>query len=124
MKSIVEHALANGAAQDIFLYFGVRDENALYLEDHFAALAANHPNLHFVPVLSEPAGPTKRRTGFLHSALDADVADFDGRKAYIAGPPPMVEAATSLLVERGMRREDVHADAVYTEAETAENERT
>jgi hypothetical protein len=32
----------------------------------------------------------------------------------------MVEAATALLVDaRGMRRQDVHADAFYTEAEKA-----
>ena len=126
VKSIVEHALAagttGGANQDIHLYFGVRDERDLYLEDHFAGLAAAHPNLRFIPVLSEPGGATDRRTGFLHTALDADVADFDGCKAYLAGPPPMVEAAIALLIERGMRRRDVHADAFYTEAEKADNE--
>jgi CDP-4-dehydro-6-deoxyglucose reductase/ferredoxin-NAD(P)+ reductase (naphthalene dioxygenase ferredoxin-specific) len=31
----------------------------------------------------------------------------------------MVEAATKLLQERGMRRADIHADAFYTEAEKA-----
>ena len=122
VKSIVEHALAGGRAQDIFLYFGVRDERDLYLEDYFRGLAAAHPNLHFIPVLSEPGAPTARRTGFLHEALDADIVDFDGCKAYIAGPPAMVEAATRLLGTRGMRREDVHADAFYTEAEKAGNE--
>lgn len=122
VKSIVEHALAHGANQDIHLYFGVRDERDLYLQDHFAGLAAAHPNLRFIPVLSEPTAATRRRTGFVHAALDADIADFDGCKAYLAGPPPMVEAATTLLIARGMRREDVHADAFYTEAEKAENE--
>lgn len=40
-------------------------------------------------------------------------------KAYLAGPPVMVEAATALLLARGLRRVDIHADAFYTEAETA-----
>ena len=74
--------------------------------------------------MSEPSGTTGRRTGFLHEALAADLGDLDGCKAYLAGPPPMVEAATKLLLERGMRREDVHADAFYTEAEKAELEET
>ena len=48
------------------------------------------------------------------------IADLDGAKAYLAGPPVMVEAATALLAEaRGMRRQDIHADAFYTEAEKA-----
>ena len=56
--------------------------------------------------------------------MSAAFDDFDGFKAYLAGPPPMVEAATKLLIEHGIRREDIHADAFYTEAEKAalENE--
>jgi len=44
-------------------------------------------------------------------------AAYASAKAYLAGPPPMVEAATILLLERGVRRADIHADAFYTEAE-------
>jgi CDP-4-dehydro-6-deoxyglucose reductase/ferredoxin-NAD(P)+ reductase (naphthalene dioxygenase ferredoxin-specific) len=119
IKSIVETALALAMPQPIRLYFGVRDERDLYLEAHFAALAAAHPNLAFVPVLSEPSAPTRRRTGFVHQAVAADIADFDGWKAYVAGPPAMAEAAQAMLESRGMRREDIHADAFYTEAERA-----
>lgn len=118
-KSIVERALAGGAARGVSLYFGVRDERDLYLEDRFESLARAHANFRFVPVLSGPGAPTRRRTGLVHEALAADAAGFDGCKAYVAGPPPMVEAACALLAARGMRREDVHADAFYTEAEKA-----
>jgi naphthalene 1,2-dioxygenase ferredoxin reductase component len=117
IKSIVETALGEGLRQPIALYFGIRDERDLYLEEHFAALSARHPNFRFIPVLSEPSAPTRRRTGFVHAAMAADVVDFDGCKAYLAGPPVMVEAATRLLESSGMRRQDIHADAFYTEAE-------
>ena len=119
IKAIVESALDAGMGQAIHLYFGVRDERDLYLEDHFGELAARHPNLIFVPVLSEPGAPTARRTGFLHDAVRADFTDLDGCKAYLAGPPPMVEAATGVLTALGIRRQDCHADAFYTEADKA-----
>jgi naphthalene 1,2-dioxygenase ferredoxin reductase component len=119
IKSIVESALAAGAAQPIDLYFGVRAERDLYLEAHFRALEARHGNLRFIPVLSAPDGATTRRTGFVHEAAAADHPDLDGAKAYLAGPPVMVEAATAALLARGMRRQDIHADAFYTEAEKA-----
>jgi CDP-4-dehydro-6-deoxyglucose reductase/ferredoxin-NAD(P)+ reductase (naphthalene dioxygenase ferredoxin-specific) len=119
IKSILETALSRGMRQPIHLYFGVRDERDLYLETHFAVLARAHANFRFVPVLSEPRGATVRRTGFVHEAVAADFADFDGCKAYLAGPPAMVEAASALLRARGMRREDIHADAFYSEAEKA-----
>jgi naphthalene 1,2-dioxygenase ferredoxin reductase component len=119
IKSIVESALAAGMAQPIDLYFGVRTERDLYLEEHFRELEARHGNFRFIPVLSAPDGATTRRTGFVHEAACADHADLDGAKAYLAGPPVMVEAATAALLARGMRRQDIHADAFYTEAEKA-----
>ncbi len=120
VKSIVETALSLGMRQPIHLYFGVRDERDLYHEDHFAGLARRYPNLNFIPVLSDPSAATKRRTGFVHEAVARDIAGLDGTKAYLAGPPVMVEAATAMLEARGMRREDIHADAFYTEAERAQ----
>ncbi len=119
IKSIVETALAKGLPQPIYLYFGVRDERDLYLEDQFVTLAATHPRLRFIPVLSDPTGPTERRTGLVSAAVARDFDDLDGCKAYVAGPPAMVEATVAVLDTRDMRAEDIHADAFYTEAEKA-----
>jgi CDP-4-dehydro-6-deoxyglucose reductase/ferredoxin-NAD(P)+ reductase (naphthalene dioxygenase ferredoxin-specific) len=69
-------------------------------------------------VLSEGDG-TNVRHGLVHEAVAADFDEFDGCKAYLAGPPVMVEAATKLFEQRGMRRVDIHADAFYTAAEMA-----
>jgi CDP-4-dehydro-6-deoxyglucose reductase/ferredoxin-NAD(P)+ reductase (naphthalene dioxygenase ferredoxin-specific) len=118
LKSIVERALAKELPQHIYFYFGVRTERDLYLHDHFAELADRHKNLHFIPVLSEGDGMT-RRCGLVHEAVAEDFDEFDGCKAYLAGPPVMVEAATRLFEQRGMRRLDIHADAFYTAAEMA-----
>jgi naphthalene 1,2-dioxygenase ferredoxin reductase component len=119
VKSIVERALAKAMPQHIYLYFGVRTERDLYLYDYFAGLAKKHANLHFMPVLSEGDG-LERRCGLVHQAVAADFDEFDGCKAYLAGPPVMVEAATKLFEQRGMRRIDIHADAFYTAAEMAQ----
>lgn len=122
IKSIVEEALAQGARQSIFMYFGVRDERDLYLDDHFRDLEARHPNLSFTPVLSEPSGPTAHRTGYLADVVGADFADLDGSKVYLAGPPIMVETCVERVRERGTGDEDCHADAFYTEADKAKLE--
>ncbi len=55
----------------------------------------------------------------MHAAVAADFDDLDGCKAYLAGPPAMVEAAVAMLEMRDMRSEDIHADAFYTEADKA-----
>ena len=119
IKSIAESALGGGAGQEVFLYFGARAERDVYLENRLSALAARHPNLRVVTVLSEPDGPTGRRTGWLADALAEDFDDLDGFKAYLAGPPVMVERCTEWLLALGLARRDCHADAFYTDAEKA-----
>ena len=119
VKSIIETALSLGMRQPIRFYFGVREERDLYLEDHFLELAARHPNLSFTPVLSSAPAATDRRTGYVAECALADIPDLTGYKAYPAGPPVMVEAATRGLVARGLPLADIHADAFYTETDKA-----
>lgn len=114
IKSIVETALSSGATRPIHLYFGARAERDVYLEARLAELARSHANFFYHIVLSEPRGGTSRRTGVVTDAVAADFASLSGFKAYLAGPPVMVEAATELLKQKGLEIRDLHADAFYT----------
>ena len=113
VKAVVETALARGKCQPIRIYFGARAQRDLYLLDRFAALTERHANLSFVPVLSEQPGPGFR-PGYVADAVAADFSDLDGWKAYLAGPPVMVDAAGPILLERGLRAADIHADVFFT----------
>jgi CDP-4-dehydro-6-deoxyglucose reductase/ferredoxin-NAD(P)+ reductase (naphthalene dioxygenase ferredoxin-specific) len=117
MKSIVETALHLGLKQDIHLYLGARSEHDLYLVEHFEQLAATHGNFRFVPVVAEPTSPSRWRTGLVGDAILADIANPTGSKAYLAGPPPMVEATVAQLRSRGVPAADIHADPFYSEEE-------
>jgi len=120
IKGIVEAAIAQGMKQPIHVYFGARGECDLYLVDHFVGLAQRHPNLTFTPVLSDaPLVGMHWRTGFVTDAIAQDLPDFDGWKAYVAGPPPMVEAAMQICAERGLRSEDLYADVFFTPREVS-----
>lgn len=113
VKAVAETALAQGMGQPIRIYFGARSERDLYLLDRFAGLTERHSNLSFVPVLSEASGPGFR-PGYVSDAVAADFGDLDGWKAYLAGPSAMVDAAGPMLLERGLRAADIHADVFYT----------
>lgn len=121
IKSIVETALRADPARTIHCYFGVRDERDVYLEQHLNELSRQHPNLSFQIVLSQPSAPSARRTGTVAEALASDFAQLEGFKAYVAGPPAMVESAQRELEKKGLPRRDVHADAFYSQAEDAFN---
>jgi ferredoxin-NAD(P)+ reductase (naphthalene dioxygenase ferredoxin-specific) len=120
IKSIVDTALAVDPTREIHLYLGVRDERDVLLEAWLDSLA-RHPKVSSQIVLSEPSQPTQRRTGFVTDAVAEDLRSVEGFKAYVAGPPALVETLKRQLLAAGMPVRDVHADAFYSQAEDAFN---
>ena len=120
IESIVGRALAAGSTQTIHLYFGVRALRDVYHEDKFKAWAARHPNFRYTIVLSNEEAPGYAH-GLVTEVAARELGEVVGMKAYLAGPPVMVEAATRLLRGRGMAERDIHADAFYTEADRQTN---
>jgi CDP-4-dehydro-6-deoxyglucose reductase/ferredoxin-NAD(P)+ reductase (naphthalene dioxygenase ferredoxin-specific) len=120
--SIAGTALASGFAQPVHLYFGVRAERDVYFERELAGLQERHDNFRVYIVLSEPGATSSsgtllpRRYGLVTDAVAADFADLGGFKAYFAGPPPMVDAATALVKTRAVGLRDIHADAFFPAA--------
>lgn len=109
----------------VHLFIGVRAERDIYLEDHFVDLAAKHDNLTITWALSEPGEQTERRKGHLAAIVQQDLLrhlPLDGWKAYLAGPPVMVDTCTDVLEDLGIGRENCHADAFFTASEMAENQ--
>jgi len=119
IKSIIDTALKSDPERVVHVYFGVRDECDVYMESFLSELASRHSGFSFQIVLSQPAADSTRRTGMVADAVSEDHASFDGFKAYLAGPPPMVEACQRLLLNRGMALRDIHADAFYSQAADA-----
>lgn len=117
--SIVRTALLADPRRRVHLYFGVRDERDVYLEPLLEELQQRHPNFSVEVVLSQPSKSTQRRRGLIAEAVKADFQSFEGLKAYVAGPPAMVEALQESLQEKGMALRDIHADAFYSQAEDA-----
>jgi ferredoxin-NAD(P)+ reductase (naphthalene dioxygenase ferredoxin-specific) len=124
IESIIGRTLAAGSTQLVYLYFGVRALRDVYHEDLFRAWAAQYPNFRYTIVLSNEE-PRENAPAYAHGLVTDVVArelpGVIGMKAYLAGPPVMVEAATRMLGERGMAARDIHADAFYTEADRQTN---
>jgi CDP-4-dehydro-6-deoxyglucose reductase/ferredoxin-NAD(P)+ reductase (naphthalene dioxygenase ferredoxin-specific) len=115
IESILRTVLAHGRPDKVALYFGARAERDVYHESLLSRLAERHPNFTYVVVLSEERG-RHRHVGLVHEAVAAAITDVSGYKAYLAGPPPMVEAATRVLLDKGMPQRDIHADAFYNQS--------
>jgi NAD(P)H-flavin reductase len=64
-------------------------------------------------VLSDDVVPGWRR-GRVSDALADDRPALAGAKAYVAGPPAMVEATAATLRALGLAPADIHADVFFT----------
>ena len=117
MKSIVETLLAAGATQEIRLYFGVRRESDVYLDGPLKALAGVHSNFDVQVVLSEASPSCRFRRGLVSDAVAQDLDDLGPYTAYVAGPPPMVEATRRLLIRRGLPPARIYADPFFAKAD-------
>ncbi len=112
MKSLVEHLLANQCRNQIHIYWGVRVEEDMYLETLPQQWRAEHPNIHFEPVVSEPEkSPNwQGRTGLLPEAILEDFNGFDDVEIFASGSPAMVYALLDACEERGFNEANMHSD--------------
>jgi CDP-4-dehydro-6-deoxyglucose reductase len=120
IKALVEHAIHNRITRPIALYWGAKNRAELYLPDLPAEWAAAHPNITYVPVLSEAtaADAWTGRTGLVHLAVLEDFKDLSGHQAYVCGAPVMVEAAQRDFVARGLPADEFFADIFSYAART------
>lgn len=111
--SIVRGALAAGMQNPIHLYFGVRSVEDVYDADRLHALAAAHPNVSVHIVVATGAAEAGLRSGLVTDAIETDLIDLTGWRAYLCGAPAMVDALNLLVTRLGVEPGHVHADAFY-----------
>ncbi|WP_324732553.1 NADH:ubiquinone reductase (Na(+)-transporting) subunit F [Pseudomonas paeninsulae] len=121
-QSMILDLLEQGDSRQITLFQGARNVAELYNRELFEGLAREHRNFSYVPALSQATDdPTWQGfKGFVH---DAAKAHFDGRfsghKAYLCGPPPMIDAAISTLMQGRLFERDIFMERFLTAADGA-----
>lgn len=121
IKAMLEAMMAGeGISRPVYLYWGVRAKPDLYMDGLVQAWVAALPNLHYVPVLSEPRAEDgwQGRTGFVHAAVAADFPDLGGYDVYMSGPPPMVQAAKAAFLAQGLPEAHLFYDSFEYSADT------
>jgi aquacobalamin reductase/NAD(P)H-flavin reductase len=111
-KSIIHECVAQQLTQDIHLYWGAKSLEQIYEADELSALASQHANIHFHPVLEHGAKDWQGKTGLVHQAVLTDIADeIADYQIYIAGPFAMAKVARDDFAAAGLPSDALFGDA-------------
>lgn len=119
-RSMILELLESGCELPITLVYGQRTRGELYYHDDFLALAERHANFTYVPALSdEPAGSDWAGfRGYVHeAATDHFDNDFRGHKAYLCGPPLMIDACIGALMQGRLFENDIYTEKFISAAD-------
>lgn len=122
-KSMIEDLLNNGCELPMTLVYGQRNQQELYYDAEFTALAAKHSNFNYVPALSHESEDSSwsGARGFVHEAAKAHFEnDFRGHKAYLCGPPAMIEACISALMQGRLFERDIYMEKFFSAADASQ----
>ena len=119
-RSMILDLLEQGSPQPITLVYGARHQAELYYHQDFLDLAAQYPQFSYLPALSdEPADSNWTGfRGFVHEAAKAHFNnDFRGHKAYLCGPPIMIEACITTLMQGRLFERDIYTEKFFSAAD-------
>ncbi len=111
VKGIIEHAIAEHSHRRIYIYWGGRNKDGLYMHDMAQKWDEENANIEYRPVLSRPDADWDGRTGYVQDAVLADFDDLSGFELYACGHPQMVHSAKDALVAKGMDPDHCYSDA-------------
>jgi len=122
IKSIIEHLIAEKMSLPIYLYWGVRTQADLYMDDLAKQWQADFPNIHYIPVLSEAENDQQwsGKTGFVHQSVCDDFSDLCEYDIYACGPPIMTSSAEKAFKQKGLGKDNFFSDS-FDYAEQSEN---
>jgi len=125
--SMIEDLLAKGDTRPMTLVYGQRNRAELYHHERLSELARAHANFTYLPVLSsepEDSAWTGAR-GFVHEAAKAHFGGlFAGHRAYLCGPPPMVEACITTLMQGRLFEKDIFTEKFLTAGDANQKTRS
>jgi CDP-4-dehydro-6-deoxyglucose reductase, E3 len=120
IKAIIEQLQFTNSQRHAVLYWGCRSKVDVYLHEWALNAAAQMPNLHYIPVLSEakPEDQWTGRTGLVHQAVMHDYPNLMNHQVYACGAPIMVESAQhDFVVKCGLPDDEFYADSFTSEAD-------
>ncbi|MFN8020118.1 MAG: 2Fe-2S iron-sulfur cluster binding domain-containing protein [Acidimicrobiales bacterium] len=120
-RSMILDLLGDGCTLPITLVHGARTVDELYHVDELRGLEARYPNFTYVPAVSNEPDDSSwtGARGFVHEVASARFGnDFRGHKAYLCGPPLMIDACITALMQGRLFERDIYQELFISAADS------
>ncbi|AUI88420.1 NAD(P)H-flavin reductase [Vibrio azureus] len=109
--SILKHSLNQGFTQPIYVYWGAKDMEDLYVHEELIDIVLEHKNVSYVPITETSTTPQYTKQGRVLDFVMSDFSNLSEFDIYLCGPNRMVEMARKWFCrERGAEPEQLYAD--------------
>jgi len=126
-KSMILDLLESGYEEQITLFHGARRPHDLHFSSLFRDLEKEYDNFIYIPVLSqaEEGDAWEGESGYVHEAAARHFGGrFSGHQAYLCGPPLMIDACITALMQGRLFERDIFMEKFLTAADAEANARS
>jgi CDP-4-dehydro-6-deoxyglucose reductase len=110
IKCILESLMDDPDCPPVWLYWGMRTEEDLYLHDEIEQWGSRLYEFRYVPVLSRASGAWSGRRGYVQDAVLQDHEDMSEHAIYLCGSPNMISDAKKAFLARGASVDHIYVD--------------
>ncbi|TKJ34814.1 MAG: oxidoreductase [Planctomycetes bacterium B3_Pla] len=112
IKCILHYMQDTGNTRKAMYFFGANKVEELFLLDRMKKFESDLADFRFVPVVAalNDGENWSGQTGLVTEAVRRDLKNASECEAYLCGSPGMIDAATNVLIELGMKEEAIFYD--------------
>lgn len=112
LRSMIYHLLKENPRTKITLYFGLRREENIFLQNELKRLERKYPHFRYTLTLSRPSEKWPGAKGRVTEHLK-NLPNYQNKKYYLCGSTAMINEVLDILQKRGVSYEDILFERFY-----------
>ncbi|MFZ5635598.1 MAG: hypothetical protein ACOY82_03325 [Pseudomonadota bacterium] len=110
MKSLIDSSIARSESRNIWLYWGGKTIDSLYLDDELREIAVEHPRIHYRPTLERRDSGNGYASGYPHLLALKEHPNIRDHTVFCSGSEAMASAVCNSMFVHGVPKQRIHCD--------------
>lgn len=118
IQSMILDVMEDELEEELWFFHGARNEDELHNRELWERFERENEGFHYIPSLSHcpPGSGWGGCTGFIHTQMAEPFSGkFSGHTAYLCGPPLMIDACLTTLMQGRLFERDIYTEKFFSE---------